>query len=106
MAFDGRPELFLASFPRRGHCRPDAAAGSVDLLVASPRGAQLELGCPVPEEGRVRVAVDKTGQRHLATPVHALELGAPRNLPQHLIRWANRDYPLPGYGYRGGGVDA
>src|SRR5215212_825834 len=104
MAFDGRPELFLASCPCRGHRRPDAAAGSVDLLVASPRGAQLELGRPVLEEGRVRVAVDETGQRHFATPGHPLELVVRRNLPQNLIRGTDPDYPVRRHGYRGGGV--
>jgi hypothetical protein len=78
----------------------------MDLLVASPRGAQLELGRPVPEEGRVSVAVDKTGQRHLASPVHAFELGACRNFPQDLIRRPDSDDTVSGYGYRSGRVDA
>src|SRR5215210_9455792 len=72
----GRPELLLASGPCRGHRRADAAAGSVDLLIDSPRGAQLELGRTVPQEGRVRMAVDETRARRLATPVNALKRDA------------------------------
>src|SRR5215217_2384848 len=69
----GRPQILFASGPRRSHRRADPAAGSVHLFIGSPCGAQLELGRPVPEEGRMCVAVDETWKCYLATSVHALE---------------------------------
>src|SRR5919112_2088224 len=77
----------------------------MDLLVGSPGGAQLELGHPVSQEGRVRVAVDETRKRHLPAPVHALVVPAGRKLPQDLRR-SDREDALPRDGYRGGRVDA
>src|SRR5215210_6993070 len=54
----------------------------------------------------MRVAIDESGQRCLATSVHTLELGSGWDLPQHLLRRTDRDDPVSRDGYRGWGIDA
>src|ERR687889_1365570 len=92
--------------PRSRHRRADAATGSVDLLVGSPGGAQLELRSPVSQEGRVRVAVNEAWKRHLPSPVHALVVSAGWEFPQDLRGRADCGDVLTRDSYRGGGVDA
>jgi hypothetical protein len=78
MPAHGLAEPVLAGFPRRLDRGQDAAAGSVQLLVARSARAQLELTGAVAGEARVRVAVDEPGERAQATPVELLDLARKR----------------------------
>jgi hypothetical protein len=67
----------------------------VDLLVGCPRGSQLELPGPVPQESGVRVAVNEPRHSDLPSTVYALVLGARGYFAQDLFRRADGDYALP-----------
>src|SRR5918995_2981531 len=72
VTLDGGSKIILTTGPRSRDRRADAATGSMDLLVGSPGGAQLELRSSVTKEDRVRMAVYESWKRYPPAPVHTL----------------------------------
>ncbi len=75
---DGCPETVFARGSSRLDGRQDPAPGGVQLLVARPAGAKVELTDTVPREAHVRVAVDEPWDRAQAAAVELLDLSVER----------------------------
>src|SRR5947207_5281612 len=76
-------EVDLAGCPPRADRREDAAAGRMQLLVARPAGAEVELGHAVAQEAGVRVAVDEPRNCAAATAVELDDVGGKRREVTH-----------------------
>ena len=80
---DRGPEAVLAGRPSRFDGRQDPAPRGVELLVARPTRAKLELARAIPREAHVRVAVHEPWDRAETTAVELLDLSVERSEVLH-----------------------